>query len=187
MTALAGLPDVEGRKLAVPHAGEFIADFKTGFQMQTRAAHESLHGSDSLVSAAGAFADAGLHVEQEKIAEVPGDGGEGSSRPRQSHAVHLAQVGSQRMTGAFAQAVVEPLDVFVAARMTVFEASIAQESGEVSIAGCSLAGDESAGIIRCPEIGPGLGDVLDGEETLKSAEPAVSVPGTHSPAVILKI
>ena len=57
-----------------------------------------------------------------------GTGRERAREPRQGDAVAVAEIGDERVAAALAQAVVEPLDVLVAARLAVVEAALVRNA-----------------------------------------------------------
>ena len=81
------------------------------------------------------------------------------SAPWQRHAIGCAEVSQQRIAAALAQAVIEPLHIRVAARLSALDAAIEQVMEQIGIAArIRVAVDpnawyDGAGIVGRPEIG----------------------------------
>src|SRR5271157_1008235 len=128
MSTLAGLPYMETCELTIPHPCKFAIDGEARLQIQTCSENEVLHCRDRLFDPACLFADTRLNVEQEKIAELARNRGKVTGRqPGERHPVQPAQISEQRSAAPFAQTVVEPLQVSIAARFTVFEAAVTKK------------------------------------------------------------
>ena len=188
--ALAQLPRPVGFEAAVPEPREFAGHFPAWLQAKLAPADERLDCRDGLADSACLFADAGLDVEQEKIAEVARCRGErGGRQPGKRNPVQAAQIRNQRVAAPLAEPVVQPPEVEVAAWLAVFAAAVREKRGEIRIPGFCYAGGghRCAGVLRGPQIRSRSGDIFRMEAIQHAADPPVRVPHPRQPAVIFQV
>ncbi len=185
--APAPLPCAVCFESAIPQSRKFASHVPVRLQSQSAPANERLDCRDCLFDSACLFANAGFDVEQKKLAEVARCRSELPRLPGQRDAVHVAQESHQCVAPAIAQPVIEALEVFVAARLAALQAAVAQQRRQIGVTGFVFARELRAGIVRCPQVRPRCSEVLGGEAALQCPQPAIRVPGTQRPALVLQV
>src|ERR1017187_7758388 len=122
------------------------------------------------------------------MAQGGGLGRERRGGPRHWYTIRVAQIGNQSLAAALAKPVVQASDVGIASRMLV-ETRVVEKRQQIRVSGLrdSGSGHRRAGIVGSPEIRPRLRNVFRVEAIHQAADPAVGMPYTPQPAVVLKI